>query len=330
MAKTTIHDISKEAGVSIATVSRVLNRKNNVSKEVEAKVLEIANRLNYKLPEEPQAFYRPKLIAVILPKLSNPFYNDILDGIQDVAASNKYSMVIMQSKSESSFEFTPPDFLSKNLVDGLITLEHADNMRMLLSMVDPSLPVVQCCEYDDSLPYPYVAIDDYHAAYNAVSYLGSIRRKRVAFLNSTTRSLYGKKREAGYKDALHTLGIPVEENLIYHLNSIDLNVAFSACLKLLSSENPPDAIFTVSDIYAIAAIRAAKKLGLRVPQDVAVIGFDNVDMALMCDPPLTTVSQPRYEIGSTACTTLLGMIKKRPPLSNGLLLSSELVVRSST
>ena len=99
---------------------------------------------------------------------------------------------------------------------------------------------------------------------------------------------------------------------------------------MLSSENPPDAIFAVSDIYAIAAIRAAKKLGLRVPQDVAIIGFDNVDMALMCDPPLTTVSQPRYEIGSTACTTLIGMIKKRPPLSNGLLLASELVVRSST
>lgn len=334
MAKVTIHDISREAQVSIATVSRVLNKKGNVSKEVEARVLEAAKKLNYtftKAAPAAESAKRPKLIAVLLPGLSNPFYNDILDGIQDVAAKNKYNLIVMQNKIDSmSYDSELPRFLNSNLVDGLITMMYATHLKTLSTLIDPQVPVVQCCEYDEELPYPYVAIDDYQAAYNAVSYLGGIGRKRIAFLNSTSHSQYGRKREQGYRDAMRDLGLPVNENQVYHLNLVDLNVAFSASLKMLSDKNCPDAIFTVSDIYAIAASRAARRLGLRVPQDVAIVGFDNIDMASMNEPPLTTVNQPRYEIGSTCCATLLGIIKKRPPMANGLLLESELVVRSST
>lgn len=331
MAKVTIKDISAAAGVSIATVSRVLNHKGNVSKDVEQRVMEAAKKLHYPLMgSASRALQDPRLIAVIVPSLSNPFYNDILDGIQDVATRNKYNLIIAQTKSSQTMVATIPRFLRGNLIDGLISMEYATNMRALLEQASPDLPVVQCCEYDVTLPYPYVAIDDAQAAYNAVSYLTNIKRKKIAFLNFSWRSLYGKKREEGFRRAMEDNDLPIREDWIYHLNSIDFNVAFSAAQKLLSAEDRPDAIFSISDIYAIAVIRAARRLGLRVPEDVAIIGFDNIEISLMSDPPLTTVSQPRYEIGSAACSTLFGMIKKRPPLSRELLLESELIVRSST
>lgn len=330
MGKITINDISREAGVSIATVSRVLNRKNNVSREAEARVLEAARRLEYPIPSAPAA--RPRLIAVVVPRLSNPFYNDILDGIQDVAARYRYNTIISQTKSESGYSADPPGFLCGDIADGLITMEHAFNLREMLHGIDPALPVVQCCEYDEELPYPYVAIDDYTAAYNAVSYLGTTGRRRIAFFNSSTRYLYGKKREEGYLEALRNLNLPIEKALIYHLNIIDLHVAYSAALKILSlpPDVRPDAIFAVSDIYAIAVTRAARKLGLSIPRDIAVIGFDNIEIAAMNEPPITTVSQPRYEIGVAAANTLFGIVKQRPPMSRELLLGSELVVRGST
>jgi len=327
MGKVTIRDISDEAGVSIATVSRVFHKKN-VSQDAVSRVHDAAKRLGYSIPDYTAS--RPRLIAVIVPRLSNPFYNDILDGIQDTAVRNSYNVIISQSKSEMGFSAAPPPFLAGGIVDGLITLEHSDNLKSLLAMVDPELSIVQCCEYDENLPYPYVSIDNYKAAYNAVTYLESTGRKRIALLNSTTHSLYGKKREEGYADAVRDLGLPLERDLVYHLNTIDLTVGYSAALSLLSQDNRPDAIFTVSDIYAVAVTRAARKLELSVPQDVAVVGFDNIEMAAMNEPPLTTIHQPRYEIGAVACNTLLGMIKKRPQMSKELLLESEIVVRSST
>lgn len=332
MAKVTIQDISRHANVSIATVSRVLNKKGNVSPALEARVTQVSKELGYKQAESLQPpVNRPKLIAVLVPSLTNPFYNDILDGIQDTAANHKYHMVVLQSKTEVfGYDSQLAEFLNSNVVDGLITLEHAYLLQELYSTLRPGQAVVQCCEYDESLPYPYVAIDDFRAAYNAVSYLATTGRKRIAFLNSSTRTLYGKKREAGYRQALEDLNLEMDPRHCYHLNAIEFNVAFSAALKMLSSENPPDAVFAVSDIYAVAAIRAARKLGMRVPGDVAVVGFDNIELAAVNEPPLTTVNMPRYEIGSTAATTLFGIIKKRPPLSSGMLLETELVVRGST
>ena len=330
MTKVTINDIAKASGVSIATVSRVLNRSCNVSEEIEKRVLKAVEEMDYKMPSSHKNRRSKKLVAVILPRLSNPFYNDILDGIQDTAAHSHYSMIVTQSKSEYDFRGSTAYFLRSHIMDGLITLEHANWIRSVATMIDPDLPVVQCCEYDDTLPYPFVAIDDYKAAFNAVSYLYSTGRRRIALFNSTTLSLYGRKREQGYIDALATQGIALDVQLIYHLGTIDFHVAFSAAHELFTSNKRPDAIFAVSDVYAVATTRAAQRLGVRIPRDVAVVGFDDITLALMNDPPLTTVSQPRYDIGRTACTTLLNIIEKRQTPSSGIFLESELIVRGTT
>ena len=200
----------------------------------------------------------------------------------------------------------------------------------MLEAISPGFPLIQCCEYNEELQYPYVSIDDYESAFNAVSYLSLIGKKRIAFFNSSTRYQYGKNRERGYIDALEKHGLTVDKNLIYHLNILNANVAYSAALNLFSLEDRPDAIFAVSDIYAIGAVRAAKKLNLNMPKDVAIIGFDNIEASTIIDPPLSTVNQPQYEISCSACSTLLGIIRENPPLSKGLKLKCELVVRNTT
>jgi DNA-binding LacI/PurR family transcriptional regulator len=331
ITKATIRDVAREAGVSTATVSRALNHKDNVSKPVETKVLEAAKRLNYKMPGSmaPQKT-GTRLVAVVVPSLSNPFYNDILDGIQNALDNNNYNMVIVQSKSEGGVRSSTLDFFRQDIFDGLITLEYADSMKNLYDAINPSMPVVQCCEYDESLPYPYVGIDDYQAAYNAVSLLYHTGRRRIALLNSTNRSMYGKKRENGYRDALLHYGLTLDESLIYHLTTINFDVALSVTHRLLADSRRPDAIFTVSDIYAIAATRAAHDLNLRIPEDVAVMGFDNISMAAMNEPPLTTVNMPRYDIGSTSAASLMRLINQHSALSHGVILAADVVVRSST
>lgn len=332
MSDITMRDISQKSGVSMATVSRVLNKKKNVSSNAVEKVMEAVNILGYQPSQKKKTGPREtnNLIGVIVPRLRNPFYNDILDGIQDVAVRNGYSVIIAQSRSDFDMDVMPPPFLRHGLIDGLITMDHLGHMKALLANVDESLPIVQCCEYDERMPYPYVAIDDYAAAYNAVSYLKSIGRVRLALFNSTCKSLYGSRREAGFRDALSALGLPVYEPWICHLNVIDYNIAFSAACETFRAANAPDAVFAISDVYAAAVARAIRRCGLDVPRDVAVIGFDNTEISLMSDPPLTTVNQPRYDIGSMACTALMRMIHGQPSLTQKMLIDSELIVRGST
>lgn len=334
MTKATVHDISEMAGVSIATVSRVLNKKENVSEEAKKRVMEAVEKLDYKIPESvgtKNLDFAPRLIAVVIPKLTGAFqiYNGVIEGIQDVASQNRYNIVIVQSNSRVT-NFAPPELLSSKVIDGVITLEQASKIKGLVASLDSNLPLVQCCEYDESLPYPYVSVDNVAAAYDAVSYLAQTGRKNIALLNTTTDSLFGRKRQEGYYKALQHLEIPIKEKFIYNLDFIDLNVAFSAATKLLSYPDRPDAVFATADIYAIAVSRAARRLGLEVPKDVAIIGFDNIELAVQNDPPITTVNQPMYEIGTVACNTLLSLIQKKTPLSKKMFIDTQLLVRGSS
>ncbi len=329
----TLQQIAEHSGVSLATVSRVINHTGNVSTVTAAKVKKAADELGYYnriLSEDGKSSSDCRMIALIVPQLSNPFYSDIIDGVQDTAYRNGYHLIVAQSRSGSSFDIDSNHFLRQNIIKGMITLDHSGHLRKLLKNISPDLPVVQCCEYDDRLPYPSVAIDDYSAAMNAVNYLASTGHQKIALFNSTCNSLYGSKRESGYRDALKRCGLLPEEKWIYHLEVIDFNIAYAAALKMFEEKDRPDAVFTVSDVYAAAVIRAAKKAGLAVPKDIAVIGFDNTEISLMIDPPLTTVSQPRYDIGSTACRILLNLIQGKTPASQKLLIETDLIIRSST
>ncbi len=329
VARVTVQEISAAAGVSIATVSRVLSGKNNVAEETTQRVLETARQLGYQAPKKraPHAARR-NLIGVLVP--FNSFYTEVLAGIDDVAVRQGYTMFITQVQEGGERNAHIPPYLERGMTDGLIVLDHTSNAHALLAKLDPSIPVVLGCEYDEALPYPYVAVDDYAAAYSAVNYLHSIGRRRIAMLNLARIYPFANRREAGFRDALSAAGLPTWEGQITYLPSMEYNESLCAATELFACGQRPDAIFCVSDICAAAVLRAARRNGIDVPSELAVIGFDNREVSAMCDPPLTTVHQPRYEIGKLACSTLLRMIAGQPPLSQRMLVDAELIVRGST
>ncbi len=328
----TLQEIMKPSDVSKSTEKRVSKHTGNESVVTSNKAKRISDNLGFNkkmLSLQKRGHLNNQLIALVVPHLNNPIYNEIIDGAQDTAFGYGYNLVITQSCLDNNFH-KELHRLSSPYIRGLISLDQSVHINKLTQFISPSLPVVQCCDYDDHLPYPAVAIDDYKAAKNAVNYLYSIGHRRIAFFNSTCDTVYGAKREEGYRDGLEQCSLPYTDDLVFHLDKTDYNIAFTMALKMFSSPNRPDAIFTVSDIYAAAVIHAAKTVGLDVPKDVAIIGFDNTDISVITNPPITTISQPLYAIGSTACHILVDLIQGKAVVSKKLLMQTDLIIRSST
>lgn len=330
MEKCTMNEIAIEAEVSPATVSRVLNGTVKVSDELRKKVEETAIRRGYSIKRNKSE--KNKNIGMIVPKLSNPFYSEIIEGILDTAAKMGYSVILSPTISAGlnhSTQFSP--FLeSLGNIAGIISFYRLQENSWFLRSLPEHMPVVQCCEYNEKLSYPFVSIDNYSAAYHAVSHLINMGRTKLAFFNSSCQTLYGRKREEGFLDAMAGHGLTVCDSWMLHLDEVDYNLALAAAFSLFSKENYPDGVFAVSDVYASGIIKGARNVGLAVPEDVSVVGFDDTEIALMNEPPLTTIRQPRYKIGCLACNILLQLIRTGSTPSQRFWVESDLIVRGST
>ena len=177
---------------------------------------------------------------------------------------------------------------------------------------------------------PYVSIDDIAATRTIMEYLLSLGRRRIAFINGPIRYKYARHRLQGYINSLDKAGISQESRLIIQLPEINFNMAVSAVTQLLGGENLPDAFFCASDVYAAAVIKACTRMGLNVPRDIMVVGFDNVEIASMLNPTITTVNQPRYQLGLSSCNLLIELINNPKSIIRSILLETELIVREST
>lgn len=330
MSKPTVRQVAALAQVSPASVSRVLNGTAGVSPQLEESVMAAVRQLGYTLPTKPALDSR--LIGILAPKLSYHFYSEIIEGVLDTATGAGYSVVLCPTVSTGLSEYSIPPILQggKNRLAGFVTMCPLGRDSSLLRAIADGIPIVQCCEYDDALPYPFVAIDDYAAAYHAVTYLINLGHTRLAIFNSTCQTIYGRKREQGFRDALRDNNIPLREEWVLHLGEIDYNLAQAAAADLFSGDEYPDAVFTISDVYAAGAVRSITKAGLRVPDDVSVVGFNDTEIALTSEPALTTVHQPRQKMGATACSVLLRLIRTGSCPSRHFWVESDLIVRSST
>jgi LacI family repressor for deo operon, udp, cdd, tsx, nupC, and nupG len=330
MKKYKVRDIAKLANVSPATVSRVFNGSAQVSEGLRERVLQVAAELGYTPPARAEGNNR--LIGLLLPRLSNPFYTEIIQGVLDTAATAGYDMVIGSSNSISINDSmdAPSPFQKCNELAGLICLSRLQPNSWILRSFPKKMPIVQCSEYNENLPYPIISIDHYQAAFDATSYLINTGHKKLALYNSTHNAIYGKKREEGFRDALKEHGLPVREEWVLQLREIDFNLALAATQDLFSTGDYPDSVFCVSDIYAAGAIKGLAKLGIRVPEHVSVVGFDDTEIALINEPTLTTVRQPRYRLGTTAFNILLRYIYSRDIQPQFFWIESDLIIRGST
>jgi DNA-binding LacI/PurR family transcriptional regulator len=325
----TIKDIADLTGVSVATISRVMNHKRMVKEDTRKKVLEAMERLNFNPSSILLTHHTSRTILLCVPDFSNPFNGLVIDGIQQSAYRNQYRVLILQSKENYLTLDDYEEVLKNHSFAGIILLTSVTDAE-LLQLLNRSCPIVMCSEYCDVKDISFVSIDDITAACRATEYLIGCGCKNIALLNSDLRHGYARHREQGYSEALKAAGMDIREDRIVHISSINYELAFSYTLDMLNRPDPPDAFFAVSDVFASAAIHAAKKMHLRIPEDLSVIGFDNIGLSCMIDPPITTVEQPSVQIGYQSCELLIERIKNPKAVSKGLILDTQLIVRDST
>jgi DNA-binding LacI/PurR family transcriptional regulator len=328
-SKITIKEIADMAGVSIATVSRVMNHKNSVKEDTQKKILEVMEKHNVNPSSVFLTDQTSRTILLCVAGLTNPNTPKIIGGILQSAYRNDYRVFILQAK-EAYLSFEDyKDVLKSHSFAGIILLATVTQPE-LLEALTRSCPMVMVTEYSDIEGISFVSIDDVTAARKATEYLISCGCRKIALMNSDLRHQYARYRELGYTEALEKAGLEKNDDWIAHISQVDYNLAFSYASNILALPTPPDAFFAVSDVYAIAALHAAKKMGFLVPGDLSVIGFDNIEVSSMVDPPITTVGQPSVQMGYQTGELLIEKIKNPMTPKKKIFLETELIVREST
>lgn len=327
----TIADVALEAGVSVATVSRVINQKDNVSLETMRRVEEAIEKLSY----EPNILARnfrkseSRVILILAPNITNPYYGQILTGIGFSARRLGYSFMICTTGGEDEQERDFLDMLAKKRADGAIMLATGMN-RGDIEHYAKKFPIVQCSEYYPDTSVAHVAVDNYRSAYQVVEYLLSLGHRRIATISSVNDYPSTRQRLAGYRDALLAADIQPDDALVrYGSFDYSFSSGLAATQSLLQQNERPTAIFCVSDMLALGAINGARNMGLEVPRDVSVVGFDDVAHATMFRPHITTMAQPCYEIGQRATELLYRLMRSEPCPCQGVMLECQLIVRDS-
>ena len=321
--KVTIQQIADRANVSTATASRVLNNPGSVKEETRNRVLQAMKELGCRLKRGSD-----KLLLVSFTDFVNPFYSECISGMQEAAKRRGYQLFLQQTEdyaTSSAYDF----LLNTRFFHGIIFC-HCIPDSEILANIRMKYPIVFCSQHNIGTDVPFVAVDDHLSALSAVNYLISTGRTKIAMLNSSLSFTYASLREKGFRDAMAAANLPVREKWIAHLPEIDADLAASVAASLLSADETPDAIFCVSDVYACAAVKAAHALNKAIPSDIAIMGFDNISLTTMMAPPVSTVSQPTFQLGYQSCTLLMDMIEGTPVLNPHIYLSTEIVVRGTT
>jgi LacI family transcriptional regulator/LacI family repressor for deo operon, udp, cdd, tsx, nupC, and nupG len=331
----TIIDIAKELNLSKSTVSRALTGHKSVKPETRQAVLELAEKLDYQRNMLAISLITKKTntIGIIVPEFKSSYFPTAIIGAQEVASKAGYTTVICQSDESYETEVANTRVMLANQVDGILVsiTRETRNYDHLKIFERKGIPIVFFNRVCDEMDVPKVIVDDYDGSFRAVSYLIESGRKRIAHLAGPTSLKISEKRLNGYKAALRKHNVALDEDLMisYDLNIDKVKIYVN---HLLNLENRPDAIFAVNDPTAIEAIQVIRKRGLRVPEDIAVVGFSNDFVSGLIDPPLTTVSQPVQDIGRTAAQLLIDQINREVSDWKSIIkvLKTELVVRKST
>lgn len=329
MSLVRISDVAKAAGVSTATVSRVLSNPETVKLSTRQRVLQIIEELNYR----PNALARQlrtqetKTIVVIVPNLSNPLFSEAIQGIEAEAEANGYQVLIADVRNQNSIERYYLNAIRQHQIDGIISMS-ANVAQKLVKEVAEEYPLVMAIQSFQDSRIPGVSIDNAAAAKAMTTHLIRMGHRRIAYISAASPLTVYQDRLDSYIATLAEHSIPVDENLIRRGES-SIQGGIEQMDALLSSSQELSAVFCAGDTMAMGAIKALKKQGLRVPQDVAVVGFDDIELSAFWEPALTTIRQPKKQIGQAAFRKLLSMIKKESPLNTRDILPYELVIRES-
>lgn len=326
----TIKDVAKLAGVSVATVSRVINDEENVKAETKQKVKEAIKTLHYSPNLLGRNLRRSQTMSVLvlLPTLSNPFYAGVIKGLKSRAEEIGYQIMIGITDSEEEIEERSIKMLTNRLVDGVILFSPRLNVK-LLNKVAKQYPIVQCSECVEHSQTSKVTIDNKKAAYEVTQYLIQLGHKKIALLSNDEGFTSAKLREEGYREALRQHNLSIEKDWIRYTEYSYLG-GQKACIELLALENKPTAIFAIADSMAVGVVRQLIECGIKVGEEIDVVGFDDTSLTKIYTPTITTISQPRFEMGKAAMQLLINKIEDINNADECLILPHQLKIREST
>ncbi|MFC3197710.1 LacI family DNA-binding transcriptional regulator [Parapedobacter deserti] len=333
--QTTITDIAKKLHISKSTVSRALQNHPNVSQKTRKAVLDLANEMDYRRNLHALSLLNRKsnTIGIIVPELIGSYFPQMIISAQKEAIKAGYNIIISQCNECYKDEVENAKLMLAYQVDGLLIslTKETRNYDHLEIFLRKGIPVVFFNRICEKMIVPKVIVDDYEGAFLAVEHLIETNKRRIAHLGGPPSLAISRHRLNGYKDALKKHQIPIDEELIvsFDLSFEKINIYLQYFLSL---QSPPDAIFVINDTTAIEVIQLLKRKGLRIPEDVAVVGFSDDYASALIDPPLTTVAQPIELIGATAAKMLIEQIDRDVSEWKAVtkMLKTNLVIRQST
>lgn len=334
MASLRLEDIARKTGVSRSTVSRVVNNHPSVSDEVRQRVLAAIEETGYRphAAARTLASQRSATLGLILPQsvgafFTDPYYPHLIKGIAQACNQHEYTLALFLVATQEDEQRVFPRLARQGLLDGVIIQSgHRGDQWIIGRMVDAKIPLVVAGRpfcYDN---VSYVDVDNINAAYSAVVHLVRLGRRRVATITGPLASTVGIDRLEGYRKALVERGLTPDETLIVEGDFTE-GGGFYAMQRLLPAR--PDAVFAASDIMALGAMRAIRQAGLRIPDDIAIVGFDDLPLASQAEVQLTTVRQPVVPLGIQTVELLLDIIENGIEPPRRIILGTELVVRAS-
>jgi DNA-binding LacI/PurR family transcriptional regulator len=337
--KTNIVEIAKRAGVSTATVSRALNNNGPIRRETRQKILQIAEEFHYKPNPIARSLSRKKTdtIGVILPELVDEFFMEIIRGLDEEAYRTDHYIIISSSHSRRNIVETLLEFMLSGRVDGVVLMAPRLQVKAIDLIQKSKKPVVLLNVCDGINNVVSFNINNFRGACSIVEHLINHGYKKIGMIMGPEGNCDADARCQGFKEALQHSGIPLEQSLIVR-GDFTTRSGYYGFLRLMSQQNKPEAIFAANDMMAVGIYEAARNSGIKIPEDIAVVGFDDIYLSRILQPRLTTVHVPIVELGSKAIRYLLGVIngeidpKKthREELSTGLVIGGSCGCINST
>jgi LacI family transcriptional regulator len=327
----TIYEVAREAGVSTATVSRVINDRRHVRETTRLKVEVAMDRLGYVANRQARGLAggRSKVIGLLVYELGSSYFTQLIKGIDAAVTSIGYDLMLYTTHARREREARHAAELARGPVDGLIIVLAVDIRSYVDRLHDQHVPFV-LLDHDSDVPgTTFITAANRRGAHDAVDHLTRLGHRRIGLITGTPGTSSARERLAGYRDALQDAGIEHDPALVVTGDFLE-DRGFAATKELLQLPVPPTAIFTSADTAGFGALRALREAGLRVPQDISIVGFDDIPESSLVTPPLTTVRQPLKEMGATAVRLLRNLMDDPAMTPRRTELATELIIRDST
>ncbi len=329
---TTMNDVAREAGVSVATVSRVINGSDGVSEKLAKQVQDAMDRLRYHPSSLARSFkiQRTMLVGVIVPLIDHPFYSRLAMAIEQKLFQNGYRAIICNAEEDESRERAYIEMLLRQRVDGVIInssvmrasfLDELQALQMPYVLIDSDLPEAKCSK---------VFSDNSQGGYIGMEHLIQQGHRRIGLVGAPVHSEVIQRRIRGAKAALAAYRMDADPALLVTGDTQLFDMGYQSARQLMSLAEAPTAIFSLTDVMAVGVIHALSELGLSVPDDVSVLGFDNIPIASYIIPQLTTIEQPIIKMGETAVELLFAHLNDTAQPTEEAVLQTRLIVRNST